>query len=160
MNDLAARVSLVPAIGCPGGRSDQGAPKPGQATLDAVHCTPVGGGGLRVIAASVCTPFLASPSDVLRMPHDDGAEGNVKTTRGKVMVAPVTISELDLHALVGIVSDERADLSPQGLPLSLLSDLTDQVRCDVVSFVGLDTSRTDSQARTVGMAPTSSTSRQ
>ena len=57
------------------------------------------------------------------------------------MVAPVTISELDLPALVGIVSDERADLSPQGLPLSLLSDLTDQVRCDVVSFVGLDTSR-------------------
>lgn len=57
------------------------------------------------------------------------------------MVAPVTISELDLRALVGIVSDERADLSPQGLPLSLLSDLTDQVHCDVVSFVGLDTSR-------------------
>ena len=57
------------------------------------------------------------------------------------MVAPVTISEQDLRALVGIISDDRADLPPQGLPMSLLIDLTDQIRCDVVSFVGLDAYR-------------------
>jgi len=40
------------------------------------------------------------------------------------MVAPVTVSEKDLRTLLGIVSDERADLDEAGLPPSLLSDLT------------------------------------
>jgi DNA-binding CsgD family transcriptional regulator len=53
------------------------------------------------------------------------------------MTAPVTVSERDLHTLMGIVSDDRADLPEHGgLPLSLLSELTDQIRCEAVSFFG------------------------
>ena len=55
------------------------------------------------------------------------------------MVAPVTVSENDLHTLLGIVSDDRADLPAEGgLPFSLLADLVDQIRCDIVAFHGLD----------------------
>ncbi len=55
------------------------------------------------------------------------------------MVAPVTVSEKDLHTLLGIVSDDRTDLPAEGgLPLSLLADLMGQIRCDAVSFEGLD----------------------
>ena len=50
-------------------------------------------------------------------------------------------SERDLRTLAGIVSDDRADLPPHGLPLSLLADLTGQIRCDFVSFYGLDSGR-------------------
>jgi DNA-binding CsgD family transcriptional regulator len=57
------------------------------------------------------------------------------------MVAPVTVREQDLRALLGIVSDDRADLPPEGLPLSLLGDLTSQIRCDAVAFAGFDTAR-------------------
>jgi DNA-binding CsgD family transcriptional regulator len=57
------------------------------------------------------------------------------------MVAPVMVSERDMCALAGIVSDKRTDLPLHGLPLSLLTDLTDQIRCDVVSFTGLDVPR-------------------
>jgi DNA-binding CsgD family transcriptional regulator len=54
------------------------------------------------------------------------------------MTAPVTVSERDLRVLLGIVSDDRRDLPAEGLPLSLLSDLSDQIRCERVSFFGLD----------------------
>jgi hypothetical protein len=55
------------------------------------------------------------------------------------MVAPVTVSEKDLRTLLGMVSDARADLPEEGgLPLSLLADLMSQIRCDAVSFEGLD----------------------
>jgi hypothetical protein len=55
------------------------------------------------------------------------------------MVAPVTVSEKDLRSLLGIVSDDRTDLPAEGaLPLSLLADLMGQIRCDAVSFEGLD----------------------
>jgi DNA-binding CsgD family transcriptional regulator len=55
------------------------------------------------------------------------------------MVAPVTVSEKDLRSLLGMVSDDRADLPAEGgLPLSLLADLMGQIRCDAVSFEGLD----------------------
>jgi hypothetical protein len=57
------------------------------------------------------------------------------------MVAPVTVREKDLRALLGIVSDDRADLPPEGLPLSLLTDLLGQIRCDAVAFAGFDTAR-------------------
>jgi|SRR5689334_6275789 hypothetical protein len=46
------------------------------------------------------------------------------------MTAPVTASERDLRTLAGIVSDHRADLPAEGLPLSLLADLKDQIRCE------------------------------
>jgi DNA-binding CsgD family transcriptional regulator len=57
------------------------------------------------------------------------------------MVAPVTVSEKDLRILLGIVSDERRDLPEVGLPLSLLAELMDQIRCDSVSFFGEDSAR-------------------
>jgi DNA-binding CsgD family transcriptional regulator len=57
------------------------------------------------------------------------------------MVAPVTVSEKDLRILLGIVSDERSDLPAAGLPLSLLAELMDQIRCDSVSFFGSDSVR-------------------
>ena len=57
------------------------------------------------------------------------------------MVAPVTVSEKDLHTLLGIVACEREDLPPYGLPLSLLADLIGLIRCDGVNFFGMDTGR-------------------
>ena len=39
-------------------------------------------------------------------------------------------SERDLRTLAGIVSDHRADLPKDGLPLSLLAELMGQIRCD------------------------------
>jgi DNA-binding CsgD family transcriptional regulator len=53
----------------------------------------------------------------------------------------MTASERDLRALAGMVSDHRADLPAQGLPMSLLSDLASQIRCDAVLFEGLDSKR-------------------
>jgi hypothetical protein len=35
------------------------------------------------------------------------------------MVAPVTVSENDLHTLLGIVSDDRADLPAEGRVFAL-----------------------------------------
>ena len=57
------------------------------------------------------------------------------------MTSPVTVSERDLRALLGIVSDHRSDLPPAGLPPSLLTDLRDQIRCDELQFLGQDTPR-------------------
>jgi DNA-binding CsgD family transcriptional regulator len=54
------------------------------------------------------------------------------------VAGPVTISERDLLALLGIVSDHRGDDPGDGLPLSLLRRLMDQVPSDAVSFFGLD----------------------
>ena len=55
------------------------------------------------------------------------------------MVAPVTVSEKDLHTLLGIVGGHRDDLPPDGLPWSLLDDLMAQVRCDEMTLAGFDT---------------------
>lgn len=58
------------------------------------------------------------------------------------MVAPVVASERDLRALSALVSEYRPDLPDgEGLPPSLLADLIGQIRCDFVSFYGLDTGR-------------------
>src|SRR5262249_35550235 len=57
------------------------------------------------------------------------------------MVAPVTVREKDLHTLLGIVNGHREDLPPDGLPWSLLHDLMGLIRCDLVSFTGVDTTR-------------------
>jgi DNA-binding CsgD family transcriptional regulator len=61
--------------------------------------------------------------------------------QGIVMTAPVTASERDVRALAGIVSEHRADLPAHGLPMSLLSDLASQIRCDAILFEGLDSER-------------------
>jgi DNA-binding CsgD family transcriptional regulator len=54
------------------------------------------------------------------------------------MTTPLMVSELDVRKLMGIIGDDRGDPPPEGLPWSLLSDLTDVVRCDAVSFFDLD----------------------
>jgi DNA-binding CsgD family transcriptional regulator len=54
------------------------------------------------------------------------------------MTAPVPVSEKDLLALLGIVTDHRDDDPGDGLPLSLLGRLMTQVPSDAVSFFGLD----------------------
>ncbi len=54
------------------------------------------------------------------------------------MAAPLMPRERDLHRLAGIVSEHRDDIPAQGVPLSLLSDLAGQIRCDVISFEGFD----------------------
>ena len=59
----------------------------------------------------------------------------------RVMTAPIRVSERDLRTLLGIVADDRDDLPAAGLPDSLLSDLTSVVRCDIVTFSGLDSGR-------------------
>ena len=51
------------------------------------------------------------------------------------MTAPATVRGRDLRALAAIVSQDRPDLPDgEGLPPSLLADLKDQIRCDVVSL--------------------------
>jgi DNA-binding CsgD family transcriptional regulator len=57
------------------------------------------------------------------------------------MVARVTARERDLRALARIVSERRSDLPDRGLPLSLLADVKDQVRCEEISFESFDSAR-------------------
>jgi DNA-binding CsgD family transcriptional regulator len=58
------------------------------------------------------------------------------------MSTPVRASDRDLRALAAIVSQDRPDLPDgEGLPLSLLADLKDQIRCDRVLFNGFDSVR-------------------
>jgi DNA-binding CsgD family transcriptional regulator len=57
------------------------------------------------------------------------------------MNAPVTAGDQRLRALAGLVSEHRGDIGAHGLPVSLLSDLKDQVGCDVISFEGFDSER-------------------
>jgi DNA-binding CsgD family transcriptional regulator len=51
------------------------------------------------------------------------------------------VSGRDLTTLLGIVSDDRSDLPADGLPLSLLTELAGQIRCESLSFFGLDSSQ-------------------
>ena len=57
------------------------------------------------------------------------------------MAAQITVSERDLRTLLDIVSVGRSDVGTSALPLSLLRDLMSQVRCDCVTFVGLDSAQ-------------------
>jgi DNA-binding CsgD family transcriptional regulator len=50
-------------------------------------------------------------------------------------------SEGDLRTLAGMVSDHRADVPRDGLPLSLLAELMSQIRCQMVAFHGYDSER-------------------
>ena len=55
------------------------------------------------------------------------------------MSSPVRASDRDLRALAGIVNENRPDLPDgEGLPLSLLADLTGQIRCDEISLERYD----------------------
>jgi DNA-binding CsgD family transcriptional regulator len=55
------------------------------------------------------------------------------------MASRVSASERDVRALAGVVSEIRSELPTQGLPLSLLSDLKDQIPCDFLLCHGYDT---------------------
>lgn len=58
------------------------------------------------------------------------------------MSTPVTAKGRELRALAAIVSADRPDVpAGEGLPPSLLLDLMDQIRCDVVAFAGFDSRR-------------------
>lgn len=58
------------------------------------------------------------------------------------MSTPVRASAADLCALAGIVSQDRPDVpAKEGLPPSLLADLTRQIRCDTLTFFGIDSGR-------------------
>ncbi len=58
------------------------------------------------------------------------------------MSTPVRASDQDLRALAAIVSQDRPDLADrEGLPESLLADLMEQIRCDVISFERYDSGR-------------------
>jgi DNA-binding CsgD family transcriptional regulator len=57
---------------------------------------------------------------------------------GDAMTVPITVSDKDLLALLGIVSDHREADPGDGLPRSLLEALMGQVPSDAVSFFGLD----------------------
>ena len=58
------------------------------------------------------------------------------------MSPSVRASAADLRALAGIVSQDRPDVPPEeGLPPSLLADLTRQIRCDTLTFFGMDSGR-------------------
>jgi DNA-binding CsgD family transcriptional regulator len=63
------------------------------------------------------------------------------------MTAPVVPTERDLSALVGIISEDRPDVpAAEGLPPSLLADLMDQIRCDVIAFGGFDSGQQETWA--------------
>jgi hypothetical protein len=75
---------------------------------------------------------------------------------GCFVAAPVVASERGLRALAAIVSEDRDDLPPEGLPPSLLADLTSQIRCDTIAFIHLDSGRQKStilQAGDAGVLP-------
>ena len=58
------------------------------------------------------------------------------------MSTSATAGDRDLRTLADIVSADRSDLpAGEGLPPSLLADLMDQIRCDVISFEGFDSKR-------------------
>lgn len=57
------------------------------------------------------------------------------------MAAAVVPSERDFCALAGMVGEQRDDLPAHGIPLSLLSELKEHIRCDVISFEGFDSHR-------------------
>src|SRR5580658_2535170 len=76
------------------------------------------------------------PAAIRRSADGQAGAAGVPWARGYVMTAPVTVRERDLRALAAIVSKDRHDLpdGQEGLPLSLLADLKDQIRCDDLSL--------------------------
>ncbi|WUH89140.1 LuxR C-terminal-related transcriptional regulator [Streptomyces sp. NBC_00433] len=57
------------------------------------------------------------------------------------MPSLLSVSDLDLRALAGMVQEVRADVPEQGLPPSLLADLMGQIRCDALTVAGFDSHR-------------------
>jgi DNA-binding CsgD family transcriptional regulator len=63
------------------------------------------------------------------------------------MSTPVRATDRDLRTLAAIVSQDRHDLpdGEEGLPLSLLADLKDQIRCDAISLQCFDSGRLETR---------------
>src|SRR5215469_2198721 len=60
------------------------------------------------------------------------------------MSTPVWVGDREVCALAALVSQDRPDLPVgEGLPPSLIADLTNQIRCDAVVFGGRDSGRQD-----------------
>ena len=133
-----------------GGEREQGAGQPGHDgsetadALDGVHDDL-----LRLMVRSVKShrpPARGAPA--IRRSTDAQA-GHVRRNvrcmgeqRGPAMSTPVRASDQDLRALAAIVSQDRPDLADrEGLPESLLADLMEQIRCDVISFERYDSGR-------------------
>jgi DNA-binding CsgD family transcriptional regulator len=57
------------------------------------------------------------------------------------MGSSLSVSDLDLRTLAGIVAENRTDGAAQGLPPSLLSDLMGQIHCDELTVAGFDSHR-------------------
>lgn len=60
---------------------------------------------------------------------------------GDLMGSSLSLSDLDLRALAGIVTETRTDIPAQGLPPSLLDDLMRQIPCDELTVAGFDSHR-------------------
>ena len=88
--------------------------------------------------------------DEIRYPtfygYPSAATRRILRTTGKRGEPKVSTSfvagEHDLRSLAAMVNQERDDLPEKGVPLSLLSDLRDQIPCDYVLFQGYDTDET------------------
>jgi DNA-binding CsgD family transcriptional regulator len=63
----------------------------------------------------------------------------MQVREGGVMTATLTASGRDLRTLAGIVSEDRGEPPAHGLAPSLLGDLFGLIRCDYLSFTGMDT---------------------
>jgi hypothetical protein len=57
------------------------------------------------------------------------------------MSTTLVAGEHDLRSFAAMVNEERDDLPEEGVSLSLLSDLKNQIPCDYVLFEGYDTKR-------------------
>jgi DNA-binding CsgD family transcriptional regulator len=57
------------------------------------------------------------------------------------MTVTLTIRGRDLRALAGIFSEDRGEPPAEGLPPTLLSDLSGLIRSDYLGFIGLDSSQ-------------------
>src|SRR5215469_1420434 len=55
------------------------------------------------------------------------------------MTTTLTVRGRDLRALAGIVSEDRGEPPAHGIAPSLLGDLSGLIRCDFLSFAGMDT---------------------
>ena len=95
--------------------------------------------------AGVPTEYVPGPGLVHGFAAFLGVVGAAYATlasEGGAMRTSVRASATDLRALAGIVSQDRPDVPPEeGLPPSLLDDLTRQIRCDTLTFFGMDSGR-------------------
>ncbi|SHL19897.1 helix-turn-helix transcriptional regulator [Actinacidiphila paucisporea] len=57
------------------------------------------------------------------------------------MPSLLSVSDVDLRTLAGIVQEKRTDVPEVGLPPSLLGDLVGQIRCDELTVAGFDSHR-------------------